>query len=93
MYRTVKVDPWFDHQPEKRFLDELTALPEEELTVPPLPDREPWMKTRITRCFFSPINRPPKNGDELSYNSNGSKYHHNARTWAFLLFFLPHQNP
>ncbi len=66
MYRTVKIDPWFDHQPEKRFLDELTAQPEEELTVPPLPDREPWMKTRITRCFFSPINRPPKNGDELS---------------------------
>ncbi|MBQ3864260.1 MAG: hypothetical protein II781_00230 [Clostridia bacterium] len=28
--------------------------------------RSPVMKTRITRCFFSPINRPPKYGDELS---------------------------
>ena len=28
--------------------------------------RRPAIKTRITRCFFSPINRPPKYGDELS---------------------------
>ena len=28
--------------------------------------RKPAMKSRITRCFFSPINRPPKYGDELS---------------------------
>ncbi len=28
--------------------------------------RNPWLKTRLTRCFFSPINRPPKFGDELS---------------------------
>ncbi len=28
--------------------------------------RKPWMKERITRGFFSPTNRPPKNGDELS---------------------------
>jgi len=28
--------------------------------------RSPVIKTRITRCFFSPINRPPKYGDELS---------------------------
>ena len=28
--------------------------------------RRPVMKSRITRCFFSPINRPPKYGDELS---------------------------
>ncbi len=28
--------------------------------------RKPVMKSRITRCFFSPINRPPKYGDELS---------------------------
>jgi len=27
--------------------------------------RKPWMKERITRGFFSPTNRPPKNGDEL----------------------------
>ncbi|MBR1969783.1 MAG: hypothetical protein IKA17_05465 [Clostridia bacterium] len=30
--------------------------------------RKPKIHTRITRCFFSPINRPPKNGDELSDN-------------------------
>ncbi len=34
-----------------------------------LPDKEiyraPSVKTRITRGFFSPTNRPPKNGDEL----------------------------
>lgn len=28
--------------------------------------RKPFVKTRLTRCFFSPTNRPPKNGDELS---------------------------
>ncbi len=28
--------------------------------------RKPCVKSRITRCFFSPINRPPKFGDELS---------------------------
>jgi len=28
--------------------------------------RRPVVKSRITRCFFSPINRPPKFGDELS---------------------------
>jgi len=29
-------------------------------------ERIPHMHARITRCFFSPINRPPKYGDELS---------------------------
>lgn len=29
-------------------------------------NRRPYVKSRITRCFFSPINRPPKYGDELS---------------------------
>ena len=28
--------------------------------------KSPHIKSRITRCFFSPINRPPKNKDELS---------------------------
>ncbi len=28
--------------------------------------RIPKLRSRITRCFFSPINRPPKYGDELS---------------------------
>ena len=27
---------------------------------------KPRIKHRITRCFFSPTNRPPKNGDELA---------------------------
>ncbi len=28
-------------------------------------ERKPWLEDRITRGFFSPTNRPPKNGDEL----------------------------
>lgn len=28
--------------------------------------RTPWLTSRITRCFFSPTNRPPKNGEELA---------------------------
>ncbi len=28
-------------------------------------ERRPWLKSRVTRGFFSPTNRPPKNGDEL----------------------------
>ena len=28
-------------------------------------ERSPWMVSRITRCFFSPTNRPPNNGEEL----------------------------
>jgi len=28
-------------------------------------DRKPFIKSRISRCFFGPINRPPKNRDEL----------------------------
>jgi len=27
--------------------------------------RKPWIKTRISRCFFGPIKRPPMNRDEL----------------------------
>ena len=27
--------------------------------------KKPWLKNRISRCFFSPINRPPANRDEL----------------------------
>ena len=33
---------------------------------PGMVKRVPHIRSRITRCFFSPINRPPKNGDELS---------------------------
>ena len=28
--------------------------------------KQPWLKTRISRCFFSPIKRPPLNRDELA---------------------------
>jgi hypothetical protein len=28
-------------------------------------ERKPWMKSRISRCFFGPIKRPPLNRDEL----------------------------
>lgn len=28
-------------------------------------ERKPFLKARISRCFFGPINRPPKNRDEL----------------------------
>ena len=28
--------------------------------------REPWLRDRISRCFFGPIKRPPRNRDELA---------------------------
>ena len=28
--------------------------------------RKPWLGTRLSRCFFGPINRPPLNHDELT---------------------------
>lgn len=28
-------------------------------------ERKPFIKSRISRCFFGPVNRPPKNRDEL----------------------------
>ena len=28
-------------------------------------ERKPWLKNRISRCFFGPIKRPPFNRDEL----------------------------
>ena len=30
-----------------------------------MPWQKPWLKHRITRCFFGPIKRPPLNRDEL----------------------------
>jgi hypothetical protein len=35
------------------------SLPPEEI------NRKPWAKSRISRCFFGPIKRPPLNRDEL----------------------------
>ena len=34
--------------------------------TPGVTERHAVIRSRITRCFFSPINRPPKFGDELS---------------------------
>ncbi len=31
-------------------------------------ERKPWLKSRVTRCFFGPIKRPPLNRDELLDN-------------------------
>jgi len=28
-------------------------------------ERRPWLKNRVSRCFFGPIKRPPFNRDEL----------------------------
>lgn len=39
---------------------------EAHFLTPGITERRPYIHTRITRCFFSPTNRPPKNGDELS---------------------------
>ncbi|NLF94497.1 MAG: hypothetical protein GX564_11485, partial [Oligosphaeraceae bacterium] len=47
------------------FLEDLAA----EQCLPALPcgtwERTPWLKNRISRCFFGPIKRPPFNRDEL----------------------------
>ncbi|NLZ62511.1 MAG: hypothetical protein GX902_01765 [Lentisphaerae bacterium] len=47
------------------FLEDLAA----EQCAPALPygtwERTPWLKNRISRCFFGPIKRPPFNRDEL----------------------------
>lgn len=32
--------------------------------------RSPWMKDRISRCFFGPVKRPPLNRDELADDSD-----------------------
>ena len=48
---------WLEDEMRRR---EGAYLPIGEIT------RKPHIKARITRCFFSPINRPPKYGDELS---------------------------
>ena len=52
------------------FRDEL-AKPEPGKTGASLPEsvtngRTPWLKNRISRCFFGPIKRPPFNRDELA---------------------------
>lgn len=48
------------------YLEDELRRRENAFLVPGEISRKPKIHTRITRCFFSPINRPPKNGDELS---------------------------
>ena len=48
---------------------ELPAFRQELADEPPPayapPAGTPWLENRISRCFFSPIKRPPFNRDEL----------------------------
>lgn len=48
------------------YLEDLLRRREDAYLTPGTVSRVPHIKSRITRCFFSPINRPPKYGDELS---------------------------
>ena len=48
-----------------KFREEL-AKPSAALDLPPVgKGKTPWLENRISRCFFSPIKRPPFNRDEL----------------------------
>ena len=46
-------------------LEELVAAADGPFLSPGLISQKPWLKNRITRCFFGPIKRPPLNRDEL----------------------------
>lgn len=48
------------------YIEDLFTRSESAYLVPGETERWPHIKDRITRGFFSPTNRPPKNGDELS---------------------------
>lgn len=48
------------------YLEDEIKRRENAFLLPGEISKKPKIHTRITRCFFSPINRPPKNGDELS---------------------------
>ena len=48
------------------YLEDELRRRENAYLVPGTVKRVPHIHSRITRCFFSPINRPPKYGDELS---------------------------
>lgn len=48
------------------FLEDELRRRENAFLEPGTIQRRPYIHSRITRCFFSPINRPPKYGDELS---------------------------
>ena len=46
-------------------LEETIAAADGPFLSPGVTRKRPWVKNRITRCFFGPINRPPLNRDEL----------------------------
>jgi hypothetical protein len=46
-------------------LEEMIAAAEGPFLSPGVTSKKPWLKHRITRCFFGPIKRPPLNRDEL----------------------------
>lgn len=48
------------------YIEDLLRSSEHAYLTPGVVKRVPKIKSRITRCYFSPINRPPKFGDELS---------------------------
>lgn len=48
------------------YLEDELRRAENAFLMPGITKRKPFVRSRITRCFFSPINRPPKYGDELS---------------------------
>lgn len=48
------------------YLEDELKISENAFLKPCKISRKPFVKSRITRCFFSPINRAPKFGDELS---------------------------
>jgi len=46
-------------------LEELISAADGPFLNPGVIRKKPWLKNRITRCFFGPIKRPPLNRDEL----------------------------
>lgn len=48
------------------YLEDELRRSENAFLTPGTVKRKPFIRSRITRCFFSPINRAPKFGDELT---------------------------
>jgi len=48
------------------YIEDELRISEAAFLTPGKTSRVPHLKSRITRCYFSPINRAPKFGDELS---------------------------
>jgi ferredoxin len=47
------------------YLEDMILSSEGPFLIPTVIERKPWIKNRISRCFFGPIKRPPLNRDEL----------------------------